>query len=130
MSAFNDLLKRVGDPVLRGQLEEEYKRSMKNKKFGLVFEAHRPEFTALYGFEPKPGMSVVVNGLKNADVLQVVSIENGVASCHNPTQGTMECLRVADLVTVAKFEDPIFPVLKPVDEIENAFADLDRRLTA
>ncbi|MBR4260034.1 MAG: site-specific DNA-methyltransferase [Kiritimatiellae bacterium] len=123
MAAFKDLLKRVTDATLRGQLEDEYKRAIKNKKFGLVFEEHRPEFTALYGVELKVGMSAAVNGLKNADVLQVVSIDDGIATCHNAAQDTMESHPIADLVAVAKFEDPIFPVLTPVDEIENAPGD-------
>ena len=120
MAAFKDLIKRVADETLRGQLEEEYKRAFRNKKFGLVFEDHRPEFTSLYGVELKTGMSAVVNGVKNADILQVLSIAGGVANCYNAAKNAMENHPVADLVAVAKFEDPIFPVLTPVDEIENA----------
>ena len=56
MATFKDLLKRVADVTLRGQLEEEYKRAFRNKKFGLVFEDHRPEFTSLYGVELKTGV--------------------------------------------------------------------------
>ena len=123
MAAFKDLLKRVTDVALRGQLEEEYKRALKNKKFGLVFEEHRPEFTSLYGVELKEGMSAVLNGVKNAAVLQVLSVADGIASCYNATEKAMEDHSITDLVAVAKFEDPIFPVLTPVDEIENAPGD-------
>ena len=120
MAAFKDLLKRVTDPTLRGQLEEEFKRATKNKKFGLVFEEHRPEYTALYGVTVKAGMSAVVNGEKDAAVLKVLSVKKDIASCFNAADRTMEEHPVGDLVAVAQFEDPIFPVLTPVDEIENA----------
>ncbi len=123
MAAFNDLLRRVTDATLRGQLEEEYRRALRNKKFGLVFEEHRPEFTALHGVGLKEGMSVVVNGLKTADVLQVVSLAKGMARCHNPSSGEMEEHPISDLVAVARFEDPVFPVLTSVDEVENAPGD-------
>ena len=123
MAAFKDLLKRVTDPTLRGQLEEEFKRATKNKKFGLVFEEHRPEYTALYGVTVKAGMSAVVNGEKDAAVLKVLSVKKDIASCFNAADRTMEEHPVGDLVAVAQFEDPIFPVLTPVDEIENAPGD-------
>ena len=49
MAAINDLLRQITDPMLRERLTEEVNRISKNKKFGLVFEEHIPECTALYG---------------------------------------------------------------------------------
>ena len=47
MSAIDDLLQKVGDPVLRGRLETEIKKLKNNKRVGLVFEDHIPECTPL-----------------------------------------------------------------------------------
>ena len=43
MSAINDLINKIEDTDLRRKIEEELKRLLKRKKFGLVFEEHQPE---------------------------------------------------------------------------------------
>lgn len=41
MAAINDLIAQVENPELRARLEQEVARLNKQKKFGLVFEAHK-----------------------------------------------------------------------------------------
>ena len=43
MSAINDLIAQIEDEGLRLRIDEEVKRLLKQKKFGLVFEEHQPE---------------------------------------------------------------------------------------
>lgn len=43
MSAINDLINKIEDTDLRRKIEEELKRLLMRKKFGLVFEEHQPE---------------------------------------------------------------------------------------
>ncbi len=43
MSAINDLIAQIEDEGLRGRIDAEVKRLLKQKKFGLVFEGHQPE---------------------------------------------------------------------------------------
>ena len=43
MAAINDLINKIENPELRRKIEEELKRLLKQKKFGLVFEDHIPE---------------------------------------------------------------------------------------
>lgn len=43
MAAINDLIAQIKDEDLRVRIEEEVKRLLKHKKFGLVFEDHLPE---------------------------------------------------------------------------------------
>jgi adenine-specific DNA-methyltransferase len=43
MAAINDLIAQIKDEDLRLKIEEEVKRLLKHKKFGLVFEDHLPE---------------------------------------------------------------------------------------
>ncbi len=43
MSAIHDLIAQIEDEGLRQRIDEEVRRLLKQKKFGLVFEGHQPE---------------------------------------------------------------------------------------
>lgn len=43
MAAINDLIEQIEDEGLRQRINEELRRLLKQKKFGLVFEEHQPE---------------------------------------------------------------------------------------
>lgn len=43
MAAINDLIEQIEDEGLRRRINEELRRLLKQKKFGLVFEEHQPE---------------------------------------------------------------------------------------
>ncbi|MBR6272196.1 MAG: site-specific DNA-methyltransferase, partial [Bacteroidales bacterium] len=43
MAIINDLIAQIEDEGLRQRIDEELKRLLKQKKFGLVFEEHQPE---------------------------------------------------------------------------------------
>ena len=43
MAIINDLIAQIEDEGLRQRIDEELKRLLKHKKFGLVFEEHQPE---------------------------------------------------------------------------------------
>ena len=43
MAAINDLIEQIEDKGLRQRINEELRRLLKQKKFGLVFEEHQPE---------------------------------------------------------------------------------------
>ena len=43
MAIINDLIAQIEDDGLRQRIDEELKRLLKQKKFGLVFEEHQPE---------------------------------------------------------------------------------------
>ena len=43
MAAINDLIEQIDDEGLRQRINEELRRLLKQKKFGLVFEEHQPE---------------------------------------------------------------------------------------
>ena len=58
MAAINDLIKQISDVELRDRIEKEVAKLSKQKKFGLVFEEHLPECTALYDMPIKRGCKV------------------------------------------------------------------------
>jgi len=120
MAKISELLEQVEDKALRARLQEEFDRLSKTKKFGLVFEDHIPECTPLYGIAIKIGSNVAKKAGQIKDVYTVVSIDGTMAKCyHKPTKETVE-ISLEELVPVAQFGEPIFPMLQPIDSIQNA----------
>ena len=120
MARIDTLLEQVKDPILRKRLAAEIENLTRNKKFGLVFEDHDEERVPLYGINIRSGMPVVKKAGKIDEVYDVLSIEDGQAMCRQTNTGDIETITTDALVAVAKFGDPIFPMLQPIDRIENA----------
>lgn len=120
MAAINDLLRQITDPMLRERLTEEVNRISKNKKFGLVFEEHIPECTALYGVPVKSGSTVARKTGKMNELYIVKEIDGKTAVCENKITSEITTMPVCELVSVAQFGDPIFPSLEPIAKVENA----------
>ena len=123
MSSINDLLSQVTDIALRAKLEAEINKLTKHKKFGLVFEDHLPERTLLFDIPVKKNSRVALKNSKTSEVFHVLSVEDGVAQCHKSDAQTIEAIPVADLVPVAEFGEPIYPYLKPLDNVCNGDAN-------
>ncbi|MDA8227014.1 MAG: DNA methyltransferase [Desulfitobacterium hafniense] len=120
MAAINDLLRQVPDATLRSRLEQEFSRLAKNKKFGLVFEEHIPECTPLYGITVKRGSTVARKAGRINDVFTVVKLIGDAAHCRNKATGETVSIPLTELVSVAQFGEPIFPMLQPIASVENA----------
>lgn len=120
MAAINDLLRQIPDTSLRIRLEQEYARISKNKKFGLVFEEHIPECTPLYDVAIKHGSTVAQKTGHINDVYTVLNLDEGTAFCRNKSTGDIANIPLTELVSVAQFGEPIFPMLQPIDFVENA----------
>ena len=120
MAALNDLINQVQDKALRERLMAEAARLTKQKKFGLVFEEHIPECTPLYGIEIKCGSTVAKKTGAINDMYRVTKINGGDAVCLHLASGESVTITLSDLVPVAKFGEPIYPTLQPIDKVENA----------
>ena len=120
MAALNDLINQVQDKALRERLMAEAARLTKQKKFGLVFEEHIPECTPLYGIEIKCGSTVAKKAGAINDMYRVTKINGGDAVCLHLASGESVTIALSDLVPVAKFGEPIYPTLQPIDKVENA----------
>ena len=120
MSAINDLIEQIPNPELRFKIRQEVDRMSKQKKFGLVFEEHLPECTPLYDHPVKKGAIVARKSRKVSDNYIVKSIADGKAECEGVENHEIETIDVAELVCVARFGEPIYPYLKPIDSICNA----------
>jgi len=120
MAALTDLINQVEDKTLRERLLQEASRLSKQKKFGLVFEEHIPECTPLYGITIKCGSTVSKKTGVINDVYRVIKITGDEAVCIRLASGEKETIALSELVPVAKFGEPIYPTLQPIDRVENA----------
>ena len=119
MAAIDNLAAQVSDPALRKRIQAELRRASKQKKFGLVFEEHLPEWTPLYDVPLTPGRLAARQG--NLQELYYIEEINGeTAHCIQRTTRKAADIPVEELVTVAEFGDPIYPYLAPIDTVENA----------
>ena len=125
MATLNDLVGQIENAALRERIEEEIKRVAKQKKFGLVFEEHLPECTPLWEIPVKRGSLVAKKDGKMDDVWRVAKVKDGKAVCvrdaaPGETNAVGEEFDLSDLVTVARFGEPIYPFLKPLGSVTNA----------
>ena len=120
MAAIHELLAQVQDESLRARLEDEINKLSKQKKFGLVFEEHLPECTPLYDIPVKVGSSVAKKDGKVSDMYVVIAINSNSATCIRKMDGETEEIPSDNLVCVAEFGEPIYPFLKPIDDVCHA----------
>lgn len=117
MAAINDLVNQIENQELRERIQQEIERMNKQKKFGLVFEEHLPECTPLYDIPVRVGSLVTI---KNGDInvlYTVLAINNQIAKCKKDDESDIVEFNVDELVPVARFGDPIYPCLKPIDSV-------------
>ena len=120
MAALKDLINQIQDENLRRKISEEVYRLSKQKKFGLVFEEHTFECTPLYDIPIEIGKKVALNNKKITDIYVVEDIKDNEAKCIHIVTREVHKFKVGELTCIAEFGDPIYPYLKPIDEIENA----------
>ena len=120
MAAIDDLINQIEDKTLRERLQQEVKRLGKQKKFGLVFEEHIPECTPLYDIAITKGSIVAKKAGKINELYKVIQITDNQANCVCIANGNEEIVSLNDLVTVARFGEPIYPSLLSIDKVENA----------
>jgi len=124
MTAIDNLLEQITDEKLRERLRSEIDRMSKHKSYGLVFEEHLPECTALYDVPIRAGsLAVRRNGDMN-DIYTVGSVSGDEALCQRRCDNTIETIAVSDLVSIAEFGQPIYPYLKKLDSVEHGGGDL------
>lgn len=121
MAVIDDLIAQIDNKELRNRIQREVEKMNKHKKFGLVFEEHKPECTPLYDIEVTIGSNVMKKNDKNIDkIFKVIGIKDGIAYCIKELSNETAEFNVSELVCVAQFGEPIYPYLKPIDSICNA----------
>lgn len=120
MAAINDLISRIQDPELRAQIQAEVNKLSRQKKFGLVFEDHIPECTPLYELPIRVGTLVAKKDGSVNDLMMVSAITDGRATCIYQKDAETVEYPLDQLVAVARFGEPIYPYLQPIDTVCNA----------
>lgn len=118
-----DLMERAA------QYDENLARDIKDfvhgRKYGLVYEASKPEFVRMWKKPVVRGDIVnilpprgVMEDTKNDDdpseiVYKVISISGGIATLRNEQTDETATVSVDDIVALARFDKPIYAGLKP-----------------
>ncbi len=119
MARIEDLIDEIPDPALRDQIAREVKHLKSTKRFGLVYEEHVPETVSLFGLPVHPG-SIVQKRTEPGDQTRwAVASVNGETATITPVGASAPVVSVPvhDLLTVKRFEEPIYPGLTPVGQI-------------
>ncbi len=128
MASMHDLIEQIEDARLRERLRQEWEASVREKKFGLVFEPHLPELLPLPKVKPRRGDLVCMREGSLKDLWRVRRVANGVAFCVKPGAegqggpGGPVQFPLDALLVVRQFGEPIFPALVPVDQVQNSEA--------
>ena len=128
MASMHDLIEQIEDARLRERLRQEWEASVREKKFGLVFEPHLPELLPLPKVKPRRGDLVCMREGSLKDLWRVRRVANGVAFCVKPGAegqgGPVDPVQFSldELLVVRQFGEPIFPALIPVDQVQNGEA--------
>jgi adenine-specific DNA-methyltransferase len=128
VARIDDLVTHISDPDLQGQFVEAIEELKRQKRFGLVFEEHIPETTALTGLPVTVGSVVqdrTATPARQGDSYEVIAIDAGVVTLKpvGSARKKKPC-DIADLLVVKRFGEPIYPALTRVGE------RTERRVTA
>lgn len=128
MASMHDLIEQIEDKRERERFRQVWEESIREKKFGLVFEPHLPELLPLPKVKPRRGDLVCMREGSLKDLWRVRRVANGVAFCVKPGAegqgGPVDPLQFSldELLVVRQFGEPIFPALVPVDQVQNGEA--------
>lgn len=120
MAVINDLIDQIQDIDLRNRIEAEVGKLSKQKKFGLVFEEHKPECTPLFDVPIQVGKKVTQKDKKISDIYVVQAINDELAICMNVVSKEIIKSPLNELVCIAEFGEAIYPYLQAIDTIQNA----------
>lgn len=118
MASINDLINQVENPELKAMLQAEVRKLTKKKKFGLVFENHMPECTPLYDVPIKVKSLVAKKDTTITETYTVVKVDGDILTCMKDKE--IFSFNKNDMVCIAKFGEPIYPYLQPIDKVCNA----------
>ena len=112
MARLDDLITQIPDKTLRRKLESALADMKRRQTYGLVFEEHIPETTALLQFPIVVGATVQRrDDLEAKTVFQVLSVNGRSVKAEPEGGGAIETIPTKELMVVRRFGDPIFPAL-------------------
>ncbi len=125
MARFDDLIARVKDPDLRRELEDSLSEMKRRRRFGLVYEDHIPEMSALHGLPVEVGSLVQRRDVPGDNSLWRVSAldsQKKKATLVPVEQGNEISAPTQDLLVVKQFGEPIYPTLTSLGAVNRGGA--------
>lgn len=124
MSLLDDLVSQIPDVDLRARLQKAIAELRKRQQFGLVFEEHIPETTALFGTPATVGASVMRRQDSSNDaVSRVLKLSGKGKAVIAAADGVEETVPIRDLLVVKRFGEPMYAALKPIERVERGSDD-------
>lgn len=125
MARLEDLVAQIADQRLRREIEAGLADLKRRQRFGLVFEEHVPETTALYGLPIQAGSRVQRRSDPSAaTIYRVTAVTPDSQATIEPVDGgTAETVCARDLLVVKRFGDPMYPALTPLGAVRRGTAD-------
>lgn len=122
MARIDDLITQIADKQLRQRLESALADMKRRQRFGLVFEEHIPETTALFGLPIQVGSTVQRRSDLEGRTLFRVAAINGKGKIRLDPEGggPEEFEHEKNLLVVKRFGDPIFPSLTSLGAVRRA----------
>ena len=129
-SILDSLIARVADEQLRAELQSAVADMRKVTDYGLVFEAHLPETVRLPNQPIRRGVKVALRSGTDGSLFEVQEVDGDAVTIRRlcrPDSTTLsiqertplqnETVAATSLVTVADFDDPIYPGLTQLASI-------------
>ncbi|MBZ5640259.1 MAG: hypothetical protein LAO51_16055 [Acidobacteriia bacterium] len=124
MARIDDLVTQIADKALRQKLEAALADMKRRQRFGLVFEEHVPETSALLHISPAVGSTVQRRSDPDGTLYQVKALRSrGGVTIEPEGGGEVEIATAKDLMLIKRFGDPIFPTLTPIGSVRRGPVD-------
>ena len=121
MARIDDLVAQIADHTLRRSVESALAELKRRQQFGLVFEEHVPETTALVGLPILPGSLVQRRDDPAAKSLYrvVTTTVMGDAIIEPVDGGKTQEVPARELLVVKRFGEAIYPRLTPIGAVRH-----------
>jgi len=121
MARIDNLVELVTDVALRQELRQAVGTIRRRQRFGLVFEEHIPETSALQGYPLRKGAIVRRKAVASDRLYQISDLDSANATIV-PVSGDEAAATVglSELLVVKRFGDPIVAGLLPLDSVRRS----------
>jgi adenine-specific DNA-methyltransferase len=117
MARIDELVDQVPSPSLRRELKHAISELRSRQNFGLVFEEHIPEVTALLGFPLAVGQLVQLRTDPEDGLYRIKSLSARKADVAPEAGGEPARVNRNDVLVVKRFGEPIYPVLTSLHSV-------------
>jgi adenine-specific DNA-methyltransferase len=119
MARLDDLVAQVADPSLKREMEAALREMKRRQRFGLVFEEHIPETTALHGLRIQAGSLVQRRDDPQAKVYYQVTATTplGQVTVEPSNGGEPDQIPAEELLAVKRFGELVYPALTPLGSV-------------